>query len=96
MELFVGLDVSVRTTSVCVMDASGKLIRECKVETEPEAISELLHTISGPYKRVGLEAGPLSQWLYSGLASRGLSGDLRRDAAHEGRALGADQQDRSQ
>ena len=71
MELFVGLDVSVRTTSVCVMDASGKLIRESKVESEPEAIADLLHAIGGPYKRVGLEAGPLSQWLYSGLASAG-------------------------
>src|SRR6478735_1853271 len=71
MELFVGLDVSVRTTSVCVMDAAGKLIRESKVESEPEAIAELLHAIGGPYKRVGLEAGPLSQWLYSGLASTG-------------------------
>ncbi len=71
MELFVGLDVSVRTTSVCVMEASGKLIRECKVESEPEAIGELLHTIGGPYKRIGLEAGPLSQWLYSGLAAAG-------------------------
>lgn len=71
MELFVGLDVSVRTTSVCVMDVSGKLIRESKVESEPEAIADLLHAIGGPYKRVGLEAGPLSQWLYSGLASAG-------------------------
>ena len=71
MELFVGLDVSVRTTSVCVMDASGKLIRESKVETEPEAIGALLHRIGGPYKRVGLEAGPLSQWLYGGLAVAG-------------------------
>jgi transposase len=71
MELFVGLDVSVRTTSVCVMDAGGKLIRESKVESEPEAIGELLHAIGRPYKRVGLEAGPLSQWLYSGLASAG-------------------------
>jgi hypothetical protein len=43
MELFVGLDVSVRTTSVCVMDAGGKIVRESKVETEPHAISALLH-----------------------------------------------------
>ena len=60
MELFVGLDVSVRTTSVCVMDANGELIRESKVETEPDAIGAMLHTIGAPYKRVGLEAGPLS------------------------------------
>lgn len=71
MELFVGLDVSVRTTSICVMDVHGDLIRECKVETEPEAIGAALHAVGGPYKRVGLEAGPLSQWLYSGLAAAG-------------------------
>ena len=41
MELFVGLDVSVRTTSICVMDTDGELIRECKIETEPEAIADL-------------------------------------------------------
>jgi len=71
MELFVGLDVSVRTTSVCAMDAAGKILKEGKVETEPDAISALLHSVGGPYKRVGLEAGPLSQWLYSGLAAAG-------------------------
>ncbi|MDJ1158862.1 hypothetical protein QNA08_11515 [Chelatococcus sp. SYSU_G07232] len=64
MELFVGLDVSVRATSVCVMAASGKLVRESKVETETEAIGALLHASGGPYKRIGLEAGPLSRWLY--------------------------------
>jgi transposase len=66
MELFVGLDVSVRTTSVCVMDATGQGIKEGKVETEPDAIGALLHSIGGHCKRVGLEAGPLSQWLYRG------------------------------
>ena len=60
MELFVGLDVSVRTTSVCVMEANGEVIRESKAETEPDAIGAMLHTIGAPYKRVGLEAGPLS------------------------------------
>jgi transposase len=68
MELFVGL---VRATSICVLDPSGKLIRECKDNSEPEAISDLLRAIGGPYKRVGLEAGLLSQWLYSGLAASG-------------------------
>jgi transposase len=71
MDLFVGLDVSVRTTSVCIMDATGRILKESKVETEPDAIGALLHSISDHYKRVGLEAGPLSQWLYSGLAAAG-------------------------
>lgn len=71
MDLFVGLDVSVRTTSVCVMDATGQILKEGKVETEPDAIGALLHSIGGHFRRVGLEAGPLSQWLYSGLAAAG-------------------------
>ncbi len=53
------------------MDASGKLIREGKVQTETDAIAALLRVIGGPYKRVGLEAGSLSQWIYSGLAAAG-------------------------
>ncbi|WP_311030939.1 hypothetical protein [Mesorhizobium koreense] len=48
MELFVGLDVSLRTTSVCVTDANGELIGESKFETEPDAIGAMLHTIGGP------------------------------------------------
>ncbi|MER8831160.1 hypothetical protein [Mesorhizobium sp. M0870] len=60
MEQFLGLDVSVLTTSVCVMETAGKVIREGKVETELEAIGALF-AIGGLYKRVGLEAGPFSQ-----------------------------------
>ncbi|MTH61459.1 hypothetical protein [Paracoccus litorisediminis] len=68
MDLFVGLDVSVRTKSVCVMDGAGQDLREAKVESEPSAIAALLGEFDGHYRRVGFEAGPLSQWLYSGLA----------------------------
>lgn len=71
MDLFVGLDVSVRSTSICIMDDAGKLVKEAKVDSEPSSISELLGKVDGHYRRVGLEAGPLSQWLYSGLAAAG-------------------------
>lgn len=71
MDLFVGLDVSVRTTSVCVMDGAGQVLKEVKVESEPSALAALLGNFDGQYRRVGLEAGPLSQWLYSGLATLG-------------------------
>ena len=71
MDLFVGLDVSVRTTCVCVMDAEGNILKEGKVESEPSAIDAMLTGFSTRLKRVGLEAGPLSQWLYSGLAAAG-------------------------
>lgn len=72
MEHYAGLDVSVKETSVCVIDGSGKTIREVKVATEPAAILAVLLDDAFAIERIGLEAGPLSQWLYSGLAERGL------------------------
>ncbi|MBT9471107.1 MAG: IS110 family transposase [Pseudomonadota bacterium] len=68
MTLFVGLDVSVRETAVCVVDAVGQVVVEKKVATEPEDLIALLRQVGGDYGRIGLEAGPLSQWLVSGLA----------------------------
>jgi hypothetical protein len=53
MEFFVGLDVSVKTTSICVMDAAGTIIREGKVESSPEAISSFLAAADRRYTRVG-------------------------------------------
>src|SRR5476649_884512 len=72
MTLFAGLDVSVRETSVCVVDEAGKVLAERKVATEPDDLIELLRSISSEYGRIGLEAGPLSQWLVNGLAEAGL------------------------
>ena len=72
MEHFVGLDVSVRETSLCVVDHAGKIVKEARVPTEPEAIVALLGKGRFAPKRVGLEAGPMSQWLYAGLAEAGL------------------------
>lgn len=92
MDLFVGLDVSIRMTSVCVMDLNGKGLNEAKVDSEPQAMASLLGSLAGQYRRVGLEAGSLSQWLYSSLAAAGVSHHLRRNAAHEGGAAGANQQ----
>src|ERR1700751_6175258 len=60
---FVGLDVSVKETSVCVVDGAGKVLCERKVPTEPDDIAVLLTSVGGDYVRVGIEAGPLSQWL---------------------------------
>jgi len=71
MEFFVGLDVSVKTTSICVIDAAGTIIREGKAESSPEAISAFLAAADRHYVRVGLEAGPLCQWLYAGLTKAG-------------------------
>ena len=72
MDHFAGLDVSVKETSVCIVDDAGKIVREVKVASEPEALLEVLRNPAWHFKRIGLEAGPLSQWLYSALAEAGL------------------------
>ena len=64
MEHFAGLDVSVKETSVCIVDDAGKIIREVKLESEPAALLAVLTNASYHFKRIGLEAGPLSQWLF--------------------------------
>src|SRR5256886_469838 len=70
MAYFAGLDVSVKETSVCIVDDAGKIVREARVASEPDALLQVLTIYR--FKRVGLEAGPLSQWLYSVLAEAGL------------------------
>jgi transposase len=72
MAYFVGFDVSVKETSVCIVDDAGKVVREARVASEPEALLQVLTNTSYRFKRIGLEAGPLSQWLYSVLAEAGL------------------------
>ena len=71
-KLHAGLDVSLEMTSVCVVDENGATVLEAKVLSDPEAIAEALHGADGAFERVGLEAGPLSPWLVSGLKAAGL------------------------
>jgi len=73
MDHFAGLDVSVKETSVCIVDDTGRIVREVKVASEPEALLQVLaNPAAYRFKRIGLEAGPLSQWLFSALAEMGL------------------------
>jgi transposase len=72
MDYFAGLDVSVKETSVCIVDDAGKIVQEARVASEPEALLQVLTNTIYRFKRVGLEAGPLSQWLLSALAEAGL------------------------
>jgi transposase len=72
MKHFAGLDVSVKDTSVCIVDDTGRIVREVKVASEPEALLVALTSPVYRFKRIGLEAGPLSQWLFSALAEAGL------------------------
>jgi transposase len=72
MDHFAGLDVSVKDTSICIVDSTGKIVREVKVASEPAALLTVLGNPAYHFKRIGLEAGPLSQWLFSALAETGL------------------------
>src|SRR5271167_3260681 len=72
MDHFAGLDVSVKETSVCIVDDTGKIVREVKLASEPQALLAVLKNPAYRFKRIGLEAGPLSQWLFGALAEAGL------------------------
>src|SRR5258708_36190809 len=67
MDHFAGLDVSVKETSICIVDDTGRIVREVKGASEPEALLKGLGNPAYRFKLLGLEAGPLSQWLSSAL-----------------------------
>jgi transposase len=72
MKHHAGLDVSVKETSVCIVDETGTICREIKVVSHPEDRLRVLQDAAWHLERIGLEAGPLSQWLFEGSASAGL------------------------
>jgi transposase len=76
MEHHVGIDISLKLSSVCVLDAAGKVVREAKVASEPEELVAFLRGLDVTIVRVGLEAGPLSQWLYDGFQAGGFEAVL--------------------
>ena len=73
MSLYAGLDISVKTTAVCVVNGNGQVLLETVVESSPDAIADRLRELGQPLERIGLEAGPLSQWIYAGLIDIGLA-----------------------
>jgi transposase len=70
---YLGIDVSLEACSLCLVDGEGRIVREGKVASEPEAILVWLKTAKIAPERVGLEAGPLSHWLHAGLTDAGLA-----------------------
>jgi transposase len=76
MNQYAGIDVSLECSSVCVVDANGKILREAKVASEPEALIGWFHSLGFGLERIGLEAGPLSQWLFAAMKSAGLAVEL--------------------
>src|SRR5918995_1714822 len=76
MEHHAGIDVSLERSSVCVVDGTGRIVREAKVAREPEALVDFFRRLGLPVVRIGLEAGPLSQWLHAGLTAAGVEAGL--------------------
>lgn len=84
MNLFVGLDVSLAKTAICAVDAHGRIHRELEAPSEPEALIRVLCDLGCPISAVGLEAGPLSQWLHRHLSQAGLPVSLMETRQVEG------------
>jgi len=76
MNHYAGIDVSLECSSVCVVDASGKILREARVASEPEALIAWFGLQGLSFERIGLEAGPLSQWLFAAMKADGLAVEL--------------------
>src|SRR5215475_7708085 len=76
MTYYAGIDVSVEGSSVCAIDGSGKIVREGRIPSEREALIAWFRSLGVDFTRIGLEAGPLSQWLYAGMQQGGLPVEL--------------------
>jgi transposase len=76
MDQYAGIDVSLERSSICIVDAAGKVIREAKVPSEPSTLIAWFEAHGTAMARIGLEAGPLSQWLYAGMKAAGLAVEL--------------------
>jgi transposase len=76
MDHYAGIDVSLECSSVCVVDASGQIVEEGRVASEPQALIAWLDSVGVKLLRIGLEAGPTSQWLYAAMKQAGLAVEL--------------------
>jgi len=72
MEHYVGLDVSLKLTAICIVDRTGKIKREGVVSSDPEAIAEFIKSHASHVERIGLETGPTVTWLWTELSKLGL------------------------
>ena len=76
MEVYIGLDVSLASTAVCVLGEKGKVVTEARVASAPESLVSFMRELPYGIAAIGLEAGPLSQWLYKGLTEAGFEAVL--------------------
>jgi transposase len=69
---YAGIDVALKESAVCVMDGDGRVVREARLPSDPDAIAGFLEERGVQFGRIGLEAGCTAAWLLAGLQSRGL------------------------
>ena len=86
MELYIGMDVSLKETSICVVDGKGEIVSEGTVLSEPAAIAAFIEAKAGSALRIGLETGPTTTWLWHELRGLGLP-VICIDARHAKAAL---------
>ncbi|MDB5578315.1 MAG: transposase [Bradyrhizobium sp.] len=84
MRYYAGLDVSLEETAICVVDETGKVIRELRAASEPDALVETLAATGLSFERVGLEACSLSSWLHQGTDALRLARAVHRGAGSQG------------
>ena len=76
MEVYIGLDVSLASTAVCVLGEKGEMMTEAQVASAPESLVSFMRDLPHGIAAIGLEAGPMSQWLHKGLADVGFEAVL--------------------
>ncbi len=86
MKTYIGLDVSLKETSICIVDETGVAVKEGVVPSDPDRIADYLAEHAQMAQRVGLESGPTSSWLWRELEARGLPA-ICIDARHASAAL---------
>ena len=72
MEYYVGLDVSLKQTSICVVNQTGSIVQEGVVDSDPEAIASFVRSRAPGTVRIGIETGPTTTWLWTELNRLGL------------------------
>ena len=84
---YCGVDISLRKTSLCIVDRDGAIAKETTVASDPEAIGQALRASGCALERIGIEAGSTSSWILAGLRAQGwpvvciAGASLRRRAA---------------
>jgi transposase len=72
MRHYAGLDLSLEETAVCVVDGAGRIVKETRAPSEPEALVGFFQALGPTVERIGLEACSLAAWLHEGLVAAGL------------------------